>query len=155
MQDGRTPRRHHRRAVDVSVRVSTIDSEVDPETGDRYFRESEETCATLSPGGAFIRTREPLTPGHRILLAIHVPGAQDPIEATGRVAWVKPELVRRGPNATPHNGAGVEFTDDDPATQRAIVRYLERARAPRRIGPRDDARATRSPVPQGGPLASE
>jgi len=155
MDEGRTRRRHDRRAVEVDVRVSTIDPEVDPVTGGRYFRESEETCATLSPGGAFIRTRDPLTPGHRILLEIHVPDEQEPIEATGRVAWVKPEIERRSRTAAPQTGAGVEFTDADPSARRAIVRYLDcTGPEPRRTAPRD-SRAARSTAPQRGSHASE
>ena len=156
MSEGRTRRRHDRRTVDVGVRVMTIDPEVDPLTGGRYFRESEETCATLSPGGAFIRTRDPLTPGHRILLEIHVPGEGDPIEATGRIAWVKPELEKRGPTAAPRTGAGVEFTDTDPSIRGAIARYLDQA-APRArsLASRNTPRATRSTAPQRSPHASK
>ncbi len=117
----RKRRQHHRTPVDVEVRVSTIDPEIDPETGRVYYRETEETCATLSPGGAFIRSLDPPAVGRRLVLQIHVPGEGKPIEATGRVAWSKRELH---PKPRPLSGAGVEFTAADPQARRALARFL-------------------------------
>ena len=148
-------RRHDRRAVDVDVRISSIDPEIDPRTGRRYYRETEETCATLSPGGAFLRTREPLTPGNRVVLAIHVPGEGEPIEATARVAWVKHPIDANDRSAAIDAGAGVEFTDADPAARRAIVRYLDRN--PAGPGRQEPARGIggRARLGLSGSLASE
>ena len=129
----RKNRLHDRTPVEVEVRVSTIDPEIDTETGRRYFRETEETCATLSPGGAFIRSLDPPAEGRRLVLQIHVPGEVEPIEATGRVAWTRRSLDPTA--AAPENpgeiGAGVEFTDTDPHTRLVLARYL----ALRRGGP--------------------
>ena len=117
----RKSRQHARTPVEVGVRVSTIDPEIDLETGRRYFRESEETCATLSPGGAFIRTLDPPATGRRVVLQIHVPGEGEPVEATGRVAWSRRDL---DPASRPESGAGVEFTGADPRSRRVLARYL-------------------------------
>lgn len=91
--------------VRVPVRVSSIDPETDPRTGRSCFRATHEVCANLSRGGAFIHTDDPLSPGHRVLVEIHVPG-RDPIETLGRVAWSRTVL---GPGGRVENGVGVEF----------------------------------------------
>ena len=52
-------RRHPRVPVELPVRLSTIDPEIDPRTGRPYFRASREMCANLSRGGLFIRTARP------------------------------------------------------------------------------------------------
>lgn len=106
-QQFRNVRRHPRVPVRVPVRVSTIDPETDPRTGRSCFRATRELCANLSRGGAFIHTDDPLSPGHRVLVEIHVPGS-DPIETLGRVAWAKSVL---GPGGRVENGVGVEFVD--------------------------------------------
>ena len=117
----RPRRRHLRVAVHVPVRVSTIDPETDPRTGRPFFRASREYCANLSRGGAFIRTRDPLSPGHRVLVEIHMPES-DPIETIGRVAWVKTVL---GPGLEPHeSGVGVEFLGGSAETLVALERWL-------------------------------
>jgi Tfp pilus assembly protein PilZ len=126
----RKNRQHDRTPVEVEVRVSTIDPEIDAETGHRYFRESEETCATLSPGGAFIRSLDPPAEGRRLVLQIHVPGEGEPIEATGRVAWTQRTLdpTTKTPDAPADIGAGVEFTETDPHARRVLARYLAHRR---------------------------
>ncbi len=126
----RKNRQHDRTPVEVDVRVSTIDAEIDPETGRRYFRETEETCATLSPGGAFIRSLDPPAEGRRLVLQIHVPGEGKPIEATGRVAWTQRALDPGGNLDEPASttGAGVEFTDADPHARLILARYLAHRR---------------------------
>jgi Tfp pilus assembly protein PilZ len=70
------------------------------------FRTSQETCANLSRGGAFVRTDELLEPGKRVLLEISLPN-RSPVEAIGRVAWKKRTLERRG--AGLDTGVGIEF----------------------------------------------
>jgi Tfp pilus assembly protein PilZ len=117
----RPQRRHLRVAVHVPVRVSTIDPETDPRTGRPFFRASREYCANLSAGGAFIRTRDPLSPGHRVLVEIHMPES-DPIETIGRVAWAKTVL---GPGREPHeSGVGVEFLGASGDALVALERWL-------------------------------
>jgi uncharacterized protein (TIGR02266 family) len=124
MEKFRHVRRHPRIPVRVPVRVSTIDPEPDPRTGRPCFRAAREMCANLSCGGAFIRTDDPLSPGHRVLVEIHVPGSE-PIETLGRVAWSKSVL---GPAGRVESGVGVEFVDAAAADlEREIGRFLAQA----------------------------
>ncbi len=125
--DGRPMRRHERVSVHVPVRVSTIDPEHDTRTGRPYFRASRETCANLSAGGAFIRTTDPLSPGRRILIEIHVPESE-PIEAIGRVAWSKTVLAPGG--GQEEAGVGVEFVGGGDEAATALERHLERVGQP-------------------------
>jgi hypothetical protein len=83
---GRDRRRHRRVEIQTSIRLSTIDPELDPWTGRPFFRVCEESCANLSRGGARVRTREALAPGRRLLLEMQLPGGVA-FEAIGRVAW--------------------------------------------------------------------
>ena len=90
-------RRQHRRfETAFPVRISTIEPERDPYTGRPFFRASHEVCAKVSRGGAFVQTREPLDPGCRLLVEVHLPGGR-PLEAIGRIAWTKRIM-------TPHTG---------------------------------------------------
>lgn len=117
-------RRHHRVHAAIPVRISTIEPERDPWTGRPYFRASQETCANLSRGGAFVRTTELLDPGRRVLVEISLPdGAQ--VEAIGRVAWTKRLLT---PDATqPDSGVGVEFLGAVAEQFAALDEYVSRS----------------------------
>ena len=124
MSESESKRRRHRRiAVHMPVRISTIDPETDPRTGRLYFRATREYCANLSRGGAFIQTSDPLSPGRRILVEIHLPEG-DPIEAVGRVAWSKTELTTSG--SPEDSGVGVEFLGSSEAQLTVLAAYLER-----------------------------
>ena len=87
-------RRHRRIAASMPVRISTIEPERDPWTGRPFFRASQETCANVSRGGAYVQTGEPLAPGRRILLELTLPDGR-PVEAIGRIAWSKRVLTPR------------------------------------------------------------
>ena len=99
-------RRHPRIAATISVRISTLAPERDPWTGRPFFRASQETCANVSRGGAFVQTEEPLTPGRRILLELLLPNG-DALEAIGRIAWTKRVMGPRERDA--NAGVGIEF----------------------------------------------
>ena len=115
-------RRHERIDASIPVKISTIEPERDPWTGRRYFRASEETCANLSRGGAFVRTVELLHPGQRVLLEMDLPtGGQ--VEAIGRVAWTKRALSPDAPGFG--TGVGVEFLGAETKDLEAIAEYLE------------------------------
>jgi uncharacterized protein (TIGR02266 family) len=102
-----THRRRHRRVhTAFPVRISTIEPERDPYTGRPFFRASHEVCANVSRGGAFVQTREPLDPGRRLLVEVHLPGGR-PLEAIGRVAWTKRILAPQ--SSDPESGIGIEF----------------------------------------------
>jgi len=99
-------RRHERVCADIPARISTIEPDLDPLTGRRYFRASLERCANLSRGGAFIQTDELLDPGRRVLVELSLPdGGQ--VEAIGRVAWSQHGL--REPRSDLGCGVGIEF----------------------------------------------
>jgi uncharacterized protein (TIGR02266 family) len=115
-------RRHKRVAVHMPVRISTIDAETDPRTGRPYFRATREYCANLSRGGAFIRTADPLSPGRRVLVEIHVPEGE-PIEAIGRVAWSKTVLATSG--EPEDSGVGVEFLGSSGDQLKVLANFLE------------------------------
>jgi Tfp pilus assembly protein PilZ len=99
-------RRHRRVTASMPVRISTIEPERDPWTGRPFFRASQETCANVSRGGAYVQTAEPLSPGRRILLEITLPDGR-PVEAIGRIAWSKRVLTPRERDV--QAGIGVEF----------------------------------------------
>jgi hypothetical protein len=110
-QSERERRRHRRVRANVPVRISTIEPERDPWTGRPFFRATEETSGNLSAGGAFVVTAEPLRPGRRVLLELHLPEGGS-IEAIGRVAWTKRVLApdERDREA----GVGIEFLGGAP-----------------------------------------
>jgi hypothetical protein len=118
-------RRHPRVAVNVPVRISSIDPEIDARTGRPFFRATREQCANLSRGGAFLRTSDPLPPGRRVLVEIPVPGGGR-IDAIGRVAWTRTVLE---PGAPPGEcGVGVEFVGGSSEGLGVLSSYLEASR---------------------------
>lgn len=119
--DPTSPRRHRRVPVRVPIRVSTIDCELDARTGRSFFRASREWCANLSRGGAYVHTREPFTPGRRVLLELELPDGT-PIEATGRVAWSRRVLDEHG--RTEDAGVGIEFLGGQSRAFRALEAFL-------------------------------
>jgi hypothetical protein len=114
-------RRHTRIDSAIPVRISTIEPERDPKTGRPFFRTLQETCANVSRGGIFIKTNESLDPGRRILVEIRLPSGR-PLEAIGRIAWVKrvlsPEL--RGSES----GIGIEFLGGASEQLQALDEYV-------------------------------
>ena len=100
--------RYPRTAMSVPVRISTIDPEIDPNTGKPFFRSTEETTANLSHGGAFFRSWEPLAAGRRVVVSIDLPSGEE-LQLTGRVVWTRREL-RRATKDIEATGYGVEFS---------------------------------------------
>jgi len=99
-------RRHERIAAGIAVRISSIEPERDPWTGRPFFRSLQETCENVSRGGVFVKTAEPFDPGRRLLVEIRLPTGQ-PLEAIGRVAWVKRTLSANPRESV--SGVGIEF----------------------------------------------
>jgi hypothetical protein len=124
MSDDRRNRRQHPRIqASLPVRISTIEPERDPWTGRPFFRASQETCANVSRGGAFVRTSEPLAPGRRILVELKLPNGT-PLEAIGRVAWTKRVMT-----AHKHNreaGVGIEFLGGGAEHFSALQEFIDR-----------------------------
>ena len=103
MDEPQQKRRHSRKASEFPVRISTIDPEKDPWTGRPFFRSIQETCANVSKGGAFVRTRESFESGRRVLVELTLPDGRE-LQAIGRVAW-----SRRVMGPAKDVGLGVEF----------------------------------------------
>jgi Tfp pilus assembly protein PilZ len=114
-------RRHPRIAAEISVRISTLAPERDPWTGRPFFRASQETCANVSRGGAFVQTEEPLTPGRRVLLELTLPNGNS-LEALGRVAWAKRVVGPRQRDSDA--GVGIEFLGGAPDQFEELDRYI-------------------------------
>jgi Tfp pilus assembly protein PilZ len=140
MSEGLNQRRHTRVPIRMAVRISTIDPELDPETGKPYFRTSEETCANVSRGGAFVVTPEPIAPGRRLLLELEMPEGRT-VQTIGRVAWVK--ITMSPPGKKPAAGIGVEFLGGSPEQLSALETFLSKASRRRR-----SARASKTPTPE-------
>ncbi len=116
-------RRHPRVPAWIPVRISTIEPEQDPWTGRPFFRAAQETCANLSRGGAFVRTGEPIDPGRRVLIELHLPdGGQ--LEAIGRVAWSRRTIEPA--ESRIESGVGVEFLGGAAEQFSALDDYLNR-----------------------------
>jgi hypothetical protein len=116
-------RRHRRIDTALPVRISTIEADRDPWTGRPYFRTSQETCANLSRGGAFVRTGELLDPGKRVLLEIALPDGSQ-VEAIGRVAWTRRLLEQRASEI--EAGVGIEFLGGASSQLSALADFVAR-----------------------------
>ncbi len=116
-------RRYERVESGISVRISTIEPERDPWTGRPFFRSLQETCRNVSRGGMFVKTSEPLDPGRRILVEIRLPMGR-PLEAIGRVAWVKRSLAADRHDSD--SGIGIEFLGGAAEQFEALDDYITR-----------------------------
>lgn len=115
-------RRKLRAPVRVPIRISTLEPETDPWTGRPYFRTSREVSGNLSTGGVFVRTRDPLSPGRRVLVEVELPGSET-FEATARVAWCRVDPGRR---PHPDTGIGIEFLGAASDQAERLERFLRR-----------------------------
>lgn len=68
-------------------------------------RPRKELVADLSPGGAFVRSWNPLPVGAKVEISLRLPLSLSALEIQGHVAWVR--------LAGDHPGMGVEFEQDD------------------------------------------
>ena len=100
--------RNPRIATSVPIRISTVDPETDPNTGNLFFRSAEETTANLSRGGVYLRSWEPLEAGRRVIVAIDLPSGGE-LQLTGRVVWTRRELRPAETKDIEAPGYGVEF----------------------------------------------
>jgi Tfp pilus assembly protein PilZ len=126
-RDSKNRRRHQRVATDIAIRISTIDPERDPWTGRPFFRASQETCCNVSRGGAFVKTAEPLDPGRRLLVEVHLPSGT-PLEAIGRVAWTKRIMTPDARDA--ESGIGIEFIGGASEQFSALDEYIDAQTSP-------------------------
>ena len=125
MSEGESKRRNNQRyELKMDVRISTIDSETESTSGRKYFRTSEETCANVSRGGAFVLTSDPVAPGRRVLVELQLPDGPS-VQAIGRVAWSKIAMGPSGP--LDESGIGVQFIGGEAVQLRALDEYLTRS----------------------------
>jgi len=83
--------------------------------------------ADLSPGGARVRTPEPLSPGRRLLLEVDLPDGRT-FEAIARVAWARVEP--QPPSALrAAYGLGLEFLGGTPDHMLRLESFLHAPRA--------------------------
>jgi uncharacterized protein (TIGR02266 family) len=83
-------------------------------------RQRKELVADLSPGGAFVRSWNPLPVGAKVQLALRLPLSLSALELKGHVAWVR--------LAGEHPGMGVEFERDEAARVKLEKLLLKLAR---------------------------
>jgi len=117
-------RRFERVRADIPVRISTIEPDLDPLTGRRYFRASQERCANLSRGGMFVHTHELLDPGRRVLVELSLPDGGH-VEAIGRVAWTQ-YAMRNGQANSLDCGVGIEFVGGATEQLLALEEFVKR-----------------------------
>lgn len=80
-------------------------------------RPRKEMMADLSPGGAFVRSWNPLPVGSKVQLSLRLPLTFSALELEGQVAWVR--------LAGEHPGMGVEFARDE-AVQLKLGKVLRK-----------------------------
>ena len=110
-------------ATAMPVRITTVDAETDPSTGKTFFRSAEETTANLSRGGAYVQSREPLSSGRRVIVAIEIPQS-DELQLEGRVVWTRRALRPNTKGEIQTASYGIEF---ESATRElaTLERYLK------------------------------
>lgn len=121
-ESNRNRRRYQRVDTDISVRISTIEPERDPWTGRPFFRATQEECGNLSRGGAYVKTAEPLDPGRRLLVEVHLPSGRL-LEAIGRVAWTKRIMSPHARDS--ESGIGIEFIGGAAEQFAALEDYVD------------------------------
>ena len=113
-----------RREACVAVRISTVDPELDPDSGEAFFRNTEATTGNLSRGGMFVHSWEPLAAGRRVIVVLDMPEGGE-LELEGRVVWTRRRLERLAQGILEAPGFGVEFVAGSRAEQAAIQRILD------------------------------
>jgi hypothetical protein len=116
--------RYSRSAATLAVRISTVDSETDPSTGQHFFRSAEETTVNLSQGGAYVRSWEPLEAGRRLVVDLDLPDSR-PLRLVARVAWTQRQLRAIRPGEFDSPGYGIEFSDASRMELARLEHYLD------------------------------
>jgi Tfp pilus assembly protein PilZ len=116
--------------VRIRARISTIDAETDPFSGKSFFRTSDETCANVSRGGAFVPMRETIPPGRRVLVELELPGGQQ-VQTIGRVAWTRTAIAAEMPAGKGRaSGIGIQFVASTRDDLVALERFVDRSLRP-------------------------
>ncbi len=172
---GPGPQKHPRVTARVPVRISTVHSESDPDTGESFYRIVEETTADLSRGGAFVDSWEPMESGRRVLVEIDLPDGA-PLQIVARVAWTRRQLcadsLRRiggdssigssrrkadepdGTSTGPGPGYGLEFIGGSRADLARLETHLKSIQP--RVDPSPDAaRSSVAPATSASPSSPD
>jgi uncharacterized protein (TIGR02266 family) len=104
-------RRAPRSPLVIRVAYSTVDA---------LF---SEFSRNINEGGLFIETDSPPPTDTRVALEFQLPGCDEPIQARGRVAWIRPASAE-GPA-----GMGVEFEQLGSDARRHIDTLVRRLRS--------------------------
>jgi uncharacterized protein (TIGR02266 family) len=81
----------------------------------------EEFAVNISPGGMFIRSREPQPVGTPVKFEVRIAEGVRVMRGSAVVRWVRPPEDLSGPP-----GMGIQFTELDPASQALVERMLQR-----------------------------
>jgi uncharacterized protein (TIGR02266 family) len=111
MAEDKNSRRYVRMPVSVEIRIQDAD---DPTTGEILF-----DAVDLSAGGAFVRSDYLLERDDQLLVSFALPGAKQPINVKGRVAW-----VTKSPKEKGDAGMAIEFVDLRAEDREAIAAYV-------------------------------
>lgn len=79
--------------------------------------------STVSAGGCFIRTVDPLPKDHRTEIKFRLPETDEEVKAAGKVVWVNEYDLHRKKIALP--GMGVEFESIDPNVQKKLDAFIK------------------------------
>jgi len=81
----------------------------------------EEFAVNISPGGMFIRSREPQPVGTPVKFEVRIADGLRVMKGSAVVRWVRPPEDLSGPP-----GMGIQFTELDPPSQSLVDRMLQR-----------------------------
>jgi type IV pilus assembly protein PilZ len=98
---------------------------VDYSTVDEMF---SEFSRNINEGGLFIESENPLPLDQQVQLQFRLPGTDDPIKVSGRVAWVREDGIDGPP------GMGVEFENLDASARLRIDEIVQALRVERQRG---------------------
>ena len=96
---------------------------VDYSTVDAMF---SEFTRNINEGGLFIESETPLAPDEQVQLQFRLPGIDDPLKVSGRVAWVREAGIDGPP------GMGVEFENLDANARLRIDEIVQALRVDRK-----------------------
>jgi len=108
------------RATTYSARKEPRVSRVLPvmfKLGDKFIKGY---LGNMSTWGLFIRTDDPLNPGHKFSLKLDLPGIKEALRLKCEVVWARTKA--EGPHRPP--GMGIKFRDIDMQDYRTLKQYI-------------------------------
>ncbi len=119
-------RRHERTRISLPARISSVDPDRNPRTGDAAFRFFEASTIDISEGGLAISAIEDLGSGRRVLIEVWLPDGRL-VELSGRIVWLEPP---RQPDLPAR--MGVALSDESLALAEQSLIVAERAKPAQR-----------------------